>query len=683
MSVVASAARVNFTGAVTLAVTGAPTGVTINITQPEGSGVVVTGHVAITASAATAPGTYSLTISASGTGVATASASFQLVVTAVGNYTIAVGTAALAVSPGASGLSLIGLTRNNFTAPITLAVDNLPAGVTASFTPNPVSFSNSALTVDVGATVPPGVYNLVVRGSSAGFPNVTAPLVLTVASLGGFTLSATPINVTMQQGTSTPVTINVARNGGFTGLVTLAVEGAPAGLTVTPTLTATNTNSANFTLTASAALAVGSYNLLFRGSAPGLLDVIVQLPVAITSAPTGNGNVTLDFSACVGLNRPSWVAYQDGSGPWTRATSNNQVFQFPIASSKGGFAYAIPGPTTNTAGLQVQYMSRAEMSAAPIVFCAAPTLSLKLLSGTVTGMNGGDAVNVSIGGGIGFANANLPSLSIGNVQNGPQDLVAWRNDAIADILGAPNTDRGFVRRDVDLPSGASLGTLDMNGAESFAPATATFNLAGTVAGEELAYNLRYMTGAACQSGMLYGGVVMLTPTSFSARGFPASRQRASDYHQVIVSTTTRQGGLLYPIAQRSVAESFHSMAPRSLTLAAAIQQPTVTTLPGSYKRLQAVFGFAADYNGVISLSYTTGAQSKTATITATPAWIGGNTATLSLPDFDGVAGWNSVWAPASSATGVWTAMATGSTLVGPTLCSENARVVSSLRQGGY
>jgi hypothetical protein len=267
------------------------------------------------------------------------------------------------------------------------------------------------------------------------------------------------------------------------------------------------------------------------------------------------------------------------------------------------------------------------------------------------------------------------------VKNGTHDLVAWRHDILGDIVGAGNPDRGFIRRDQNIGSGGSVGTLDMNGSESFTPAAATFTINGIVAGEEVAHTMRYQTGASCFGSMLYSSVRMATPNTFDARGFPTTLQRATDYHQVLFSTTTRQSGVLFPIAQRALIESFRTLSARTLNLGAPLPLPTITTLPGPYKRLQASFSYGTEYNSAVTLTYT--AQSKGVSITASPAWIGSTSATLSLPDFTGVAGWNNVWAPASGATGTWTVLVAGSTLVGQTLCAEGARVITAQRQGAF
>ena len=68
-----------------------------------------------------------------------------------------------------------------YTDPITLTVDGLPAGVTASFTVNPVTpGSSTQLTLTVSAAVPAASYPLTLRGNAPGAPEKTAIFSLNV-----------------------------------------------------------------------------------------------------------------------------------------------------------------------------------------------------------------------------------------------------------------------------------------------------------------------------------------------------------------------------------------------------------------------------------------------------------------------------------------------------------------------
>jgi hypothetical protein len=71
----------DFTGTVTLNVTGAPAGVTVAVSNIQTTGAVTTATVTVTVGAAVVTGTYPLVVHASGTGVTEATANFSLTVT--------------------------------------------------------------------------------------------------------------------------------------------------------------------------------------------------------------------------------------------------------------------------------------------------------------------------------------------------------------------------------------------------------------------------------------------------------------------------------------------------------------------------------------------------------------------------------------------------------------------------
>src|SRR5205809_139571 len=100
------------------------------------------------------------------------------------DYTLSLAPAALTIVQGATGNTTVTITRTNFTDAVTLSLGGAPTGVTGSFNPAAPTGASATLTVSVGATVAPGVYNLTVNGS--GTPgNRSTPLTLTVSSSGG------------------------------------------------------------------------------------------------------------------------------------------------------------------------------------------------------------------------------------------------------------------------------------------------------------------------------------------------------------------------------------------------------------------------------------------------------------------------------------------------------------------
>jgi hypothetical protein len=72
------------------------------------------------------------------------------------------------VPAGTSTSIPISAQRVNFEEPFTLTVSGQPAGMTVAFSPNPVTGTASSMTVNVGASVPSGSYNLTVAAIATG-----------------------------------------------------------------------------------------------------------------------------------------------------------------------------------------------------------------------------------------------------------------------------------------------------------------------------------------------------------------------------------------------------------------------------------------------------------------------------------------------------------------------------------
>src|SRR5207245_2748331 len=155
--------RTNFTGAVTLSLGSAPTGVTgsFNPAAPTGTNSTLTMVVG----AAVTPGVYNLTVEGTGT-AGNRSTPLTLTVSATPDYALSLSPAALTIVQGMTGTTTATITRTNFSGAVTLSLGNAPAGVTGSFNPAAPTGTSSTLTVSVGAAVASGVYNLTVDGSA-------------------------------------------------------------------------------------------------------------------------------------------------------------------------------------------------------------------------------------------------------------------------------------------------------------------------------------------------------------------------------------------------------------------------------------------------------------------------------------------------------------------------------------
>ena len=592
---------------------------------------------------------------------------------------ISLSTASGGAAQGGSTTLTATLTRSGgFTGTVTLSVQGAPAGVTGAVSNEQTSggVTTATITIQVGAATVPGTYALTARGSGSGVSDATAGYSLTVTAAPGFTLSAQPATVSMAQGAAGNSTINIARTNGFAGTVSLTVQGAPAGMTATLTPAGTTGNSSVLALTAAANLAVGNYSLTITGVATGLTNQITTVQVTITAGTGGgSGNAVVDFTGCA--NQPLWFAVADGTGPWTVVPAANFKYQFSISSAKGSIAYVLkPSPTLNQ--VFVQHYTRSELTTSPIAYCASPpVLGTKLINGTLAGLGQGDNGIVSLGGISSFKNSNT-AFNLAGVPNGPQDLIAWRHHNTF-----VNPDRGFIRRDVDLPTNGSVGTVDLTGAESFVPAPGIITLGGFQAGEALTHGVNYWSGPSCQSSILYNTQNAST-NPFTAYGFPAALQRAGDFHQLNVTAVTGQGTpIIGSTSSRSIAEYHQTMVNRVVALPTELSPVTTTVVNSGYRRMQGAFTIGTEYTTGVTFQYTATGTTHFAIIGATAGWVGGTSVVLGLPDFTALAGWTNSWGPPTTGTGTWGAYATGLNIAGVSLCQENLRFVTATRLGTY
>jgi kumamolisin len=177
-----------FTGSVTLTNSTLPNGVTASYgTNPTTGTSVLT----LTASSSATTGTSTVTITGtSGTLTATTTLALTITATATANFTIAASPATLSIAQSSSGTSTITITStNSFNSAVTLSATGLPTGVTAAFSPNPVTPApngsvTSTLTLTASSTASTGAATVTVTGTSGSLSH-SATIALTVTPPSG------------------------------------------------------------------------------------------------------------------------------------------------------------------------------------------------------------------------------------------------------------------------------------------------------------------------------------------------------------------------------------------------------------------------------------------------------------------------------------------------------------------
>jgi hypothetical protein len=186
------------------------------------------------------------------------------------DYALAVSPASVSVSPGGNASYQVTVSpAGGFADNVTLSVDGLPSGASATFTPTSRSGTASwsaALAVTTTSATPPGTYPLTVKGTSGTkVRSATANLVVAAPNLA---ISISPSSRTIPAGSSTTYTVAITRSGSFADPVTLTLSGLPTGYT--RTFSPNPATGASSTLTIRANSTRGTFTFTVTATGGGL-----------------------------------------------------------------------------------------------------------------------------------------------------------------------------------------------------------------------------------------------------------------------------------------------------------------------------------------------------------------------------------------------------------------------------
>jgi len=211
------------------------------------------------------------------------------------DFTIGATPASRTVVAGAGTTYSVAITGlDGYSNAVTLSVTSvLPAGVSASFGPNPVApGGSSTLTVSTTGTTSAGSYPITIKGADpSGSPSHTTSVTLVVA-VPDFTIDVTPTAETRNQGAAASYTVTIGALNRFTGTVGLSVSGEPLDSISTvsfspPSVSGSGTSTLSLTTFTS-----GTYSLVITGTSGALghsKTVTLTVPTpnfTLTASPT-------------------------------------------------------------------------------------------------------------------------------------------------------------------------------------------------------------------------------------------------------------------------------------------------------------------------------------------------------------------------------------------------------------
>jgi hypothetical protein len=179
-----------------------------------------------------------------------------------------------------------------------------------------------------------------------------------------FSLSESPIGLTLRQGSSGSSTITVTPSGGFTGSVSLSASGLPGGVTASFGTNPT-TSTGMLTLTANSTATIGTSTVTITGTS-GTLTHTTALTLTINGNPSvniawikpsalswGPANTLTAAGFANGGTGDVALWWRDATlnGPW-----NSVAYQAPTDPNNGGWSNTIPSADTcHTFQATVQY----------------------------------------------------------------------------------------------------------------------------------------------------------------------------------------------------------------------------------------------------------------------------------------------------------------------------------------
>lgn len=293
-----------------------------------------------------------------------------------GSFVVGVSPSAQTVKAGTSATMVVTTAATGPTsATIALAVDGLPEGVTATFSPASVAPGKSAtITLVAAGLAPSAAVDVIISGTSqAETQSTTARLTVEGAKPPNlFTMTATPVTQTVELGDSVTFTVSTTPVSGTAESIVLGAAGLPAGVAATfspPSLLAGG--SAIMTVGASSQAQVGSALVTITGTARShTQSETISLDVA--SAPAAN-----DFSVAVAPAAATVIAGHTGSYTVTTALVSGSAQPIVLTASglPGGVTGTFAPPSVTAGGSAVLTVAvapgAATISDAPFAITAA------------------------------------------------------------------------------------------------------------------------------------------------------------------------------------------------------------------------------------------------------------------------------------------------------------------------
>jgi cardiolipin synthase len=383
------------------------------------------------------------------------------------SFSLSASPSSLSVQEGNSGSSTVtSAVSGGFSSTVALTASGLPSGVTAAFSPASIAggAGTSTLTLTASGAAAVGTSTVTITGKGGGLTE-TATLSLTITSgvTPGFTLSASPTSLSVQEGKSGTSTITSSASGGFSSAVALSASGLPTGVTASfsPASISGGQGTSTLTLTASSTATVGTVPVTVTGMGGGVIET-TSFSLTITSGTTPSFSLSAS---------PSTVTVIQGSTGTSTITS----------TPSGGFSSAVSLSATGLPSGVTAAFSPSSISGgsgtSTLTFTASGTAALGGSSVTVTGTGGGLTettpvsltVNASSGGQLitdgGFLSATKSGLTApgwtGVTNSSGHNLIivngsyGYNGDNNYGLVGGVDNTNDTLTQTISIPAGST------------------------------------------------------------------------------------------------------------------------------------------------------------------------------------------------------------------------------------
>jgi kumamolisin len=177
-STISSAIVDGFSGTISLAASGLPSGVTAGFSPTSITAGSGTSSLTFTVGSTAAAGTYSVTVTGtSGSTVVTTTVSLTITSTATGTFTVSVSPTSGYLDDGQSGYAVVTVAvSGGFDAAVSLSATGLPSGVTGSFSPASIAAPGSGTsdyTLTVARSAPTSTSTITITATGGGVTKTT------------------------------------------------------------------------------------------------------------------------------------------------------------------------------------------------------------------------------------------------------------------------------------------------------------------------------------------------------------------------------------------------------------------------------------------------------------------------------------------------------------------------------